>query len=123
MKNFFDFAFVLLLVSALLILTVSIVKAQDYVDPGTASFVWDAPADGGSPTGYNLKIGTATGVYTMAKSTTGLSMAMSQFTLTQRTTYFAVVSAFNEAGESENSNELVFIPLAKPGQPTIRMQK
>jgi hypothetical protein len=38
-------------------------------------------------------------------------------------TYFAVVSAFNEAGESENSNELVFIPLAKPGAPTFRLQK
>lgn len=74
-----------------------------------ASFYWEAPNTGASPTGYRMYFGTSTGVYTIGPindSGVDLTEVYSAAGLSPNTTYFGVVRAFNGDGESGNSNEI-----------------
>jgi len=85
------------------------------------TFLWDAPATNvdGSPavvTGYNLYISNTAGVYSVvAASPTATTATVTVNTVGK---FFAVVRAYNDTGESANSNEATFDVLQKvPGAP------
>ena len=84
----------------------------------SVTFAWTVNAATGDPNtntaGYNLHIGTATGVYTQTINV-GNVAAFTVSTLTIGTNYFAVVKAYNAAGiESPPSNQIAFSPTPPP---------
>jgi len=90
------------------------------VDIGKAKLRWDAPTMGGTPDQYHVKCGDATGNYNhpqvdIAAPNTQIEIKLVVPTLGQ---YFCVVSAENQFGVSENSNEVNFTAGAVPGSPT-----
>lgn len=106
------------LIIALCLIVANVAKAD------SINFAWDPVTDGvdGLPVvglfGYKLYISTTAGTYgTTAEATvTGASATV---TKTAIGTYFAVVRAYNETGESANSNEVSFQVRAKvPNAPT-----
>jgi fibronectin type 3 domain-containing protein len=82
---------------------------------GQVTLSWNASS---GATGYHLKRSSASGgPYTQIAAPTGTSATDSG--LTNGTTYFYVVSAFNSAGESTNSAPVSTTPkLPMPGVPT-----
>jgi hypothetical protein len=110
--------FFLFLFLILVLFSVNAFAQESYLDPSTGRFTWTAPTVGGPVAGYRVKIGTTPGTYTITSANlTALTVPLSAFTLTQGTKYYAIVNAFNAAGEGPASNEINFIPLAKPGTP------
>jgi hypothetical protein len=89
----------------------------------TIQFAWDAVTQGidGQPVvgllGYKLYISNTAGTYTTPRITaTGTTTSITENAVG---TYYAVVRAYNEVGESGNSNEISFTIKAKvPGAPT-----
>jgi hypothetical protein len=71
---------------------------------------WDPPVAGGAVDGYRVYWRTADGVYSDANSVGDIKVTECPFNslglLQEKTTYFFAVKAYNEAGESENSNEV-----------------
>lgn len=103
---------------ALCLLIPGIVRADNI------NFAWDAVTQGidGQPVvgllGYKLYISNAAGTYTdparVIVTGTTTTIAVNPIG-----TYFAVVRAYNEVGESANSNEISFQVKAKvPNAPT-----
>ena len=70
----------------------------------TATLAWNAVTDP-SLGGYNVKVGTASGLYTRT-ITVGNVTSYTVDSLTTRTTYYFSVTAYNSAGESSPSNEV-----------------
>lgn len=98
--------------------------------PPPASPVLDAPVAGnaeidltwdavGTAVGYKVKYGTVTGDYTNIEDVgdvTGYTIPA----LTNGTTYYVVISAYNAGGESGNSNEVSATPqLPPPASPVL----
>ncbi|MEZ5284720.1 MAG: fibronectin type III domain-containing protein [Vicinamibacterales bacterium] len=72
----------------------------------TVTLRWDAPAAGGSPDGYVVEAGTATGRADIARlGADGTSTVFT--TAAEPRLYFVRVRAVNAAGESAPSNEMV----------------
>lgn len=103
---------------ALCLLIPSIVRAD------TINFAWDATTQGidGQPVvgllGYKLYLSNASGAYPDPARVivTGTTTTI---TVNAVGTYFAVVRAYNDVGESANSNEVTFQVKAKvPNAPT-----
>ena len=86
--------------------------------PGNAqvSLSWTAPGTG-SPTGYNVKRSTTSGLETTIGTTAAPTVAYNDSTAVNGTTYYYVVSGTNAAGEGFNSTEASATPVAPPGQP------
>lgn len=79
---------------------------------------WTAPTTGGAPTTYNVKRGTATGTEVKIATVNVPSTTYSDTNGVAGTTYFYVISASNQFGESPNSNEVSATFLGdKPGAP------
>ncbi len=81
---------------------------------GQVSLSWTASATG-SPTGYNVKRSTISGLETNIG--TSASTTFTDSTAINGTTYFYEVSGTNAAGEGFNSTEVSVSPLTPPGQP------
>jgi hypothetical protein len=83
--------------------------------PGNGQVVlnWTAPATG-SPTGYNIKRSTTSGLEANIDSVAGTSYA--DLTAVNGTTYYYEVSGTNAAGEGLFSNEASTTPASAPGQ-------
>lgn len=79
--------------------------------PNNGMIQWDAPDGGGAVEGYRLYKGIVSGTYTeVSPDTTENYMKMEEaFTdWVDGETYFLVCKAFNEAGESNPSNEVEY---------------
>lgn len=70
----------------------------------TATLAWNAVTDP-SLSGYNVKVGTASGLYSRT-ITVGNVTSYTVDSLTNGTTYYFSVTAYNSAGESPPSNEV-----------------
>ncbi|HBH81639.1 MAG TPA: hypothetical protein DDY39_17565 [Nitrospira sp.] len=70
----------------------------------TATLAWNAVTDP-SLSGYNVKVGTASGLYSRT-ITVGNVTSYTVDSLTNGTTYYFTVTAYNSAGESQPSNEV-----------------
>lgn len=70
----------------------------------TATLAWNAVTDP-SLSGYNVKVGTASGLYSRI-ITVGNVTSYTVDQLTTGTTYYFAVTAYNSAGESPPSNEV-----------------
>ena len=70
----------------------------------TATLAWNGVTDP-SVNGYNVKVGTASGVYSRT-ITVGNVTSYTVDSLTTGTTYYFSVTAYNSAGESPPSNEV-----------------
>jgi len=70
----------------------------------TATLAWN-PVTDPSVGGYNVHVGTASGLYTRT-ITVGNLTSYTVDNLTTRTTYYFAVTAYNGAGESSPSNEV-----------------
>ncbi|MFO0701049.1 MAG: fibronectin type III domain-containing protein [Nitrospira sp.] len=70
----------------------------------TATLAWNAVTDP-SLTGYHVKVGTASGLYSRT-ITVGNVTSYTVDSLTNGTTYFFAVTSYNSAGESPPSNEV-----------------
>lgn len=70
----------------------------------TATLAWN-PVTDPSLGGYNILVGTASGLYTRT-ITVGNVTSYTVDSLTTGTTYFFAVTAYNSAGESSPSNEV-----------------
>lgn len=70
----------------------------------TATLAWNAVTDP-SLSGYNVKVGTASGLYDRT-ITVGNVTSYTVDSLTTGTTYYFAVTAYNSAGESLPSNEV-----------------
>lgn len=95
----------------------------DSVGNGTIAVHWTAPADdGGSAiTGYNVYVCEESGCQTRANSTP-LSPTTTTFTfeglVPDGRNYYVYVTAMNDIGESNASNEIMEMPLLRPDAPT-----
>jgi hypothetical protein len=71
---------------------------------------WDAPTSGGAITAYRIYWRTADSDYTDVNSVGDIKNTDYPFnslgSLKEKTTYYFMVKAYNEAGESEKSNEV-----------------
>lgn len=74
---------------------------------------WTAPGTGQAPTGYKVRRGTSAGVYTTTVDV-GLVTSYTVTGLTNGTTYYFDVLAYNLAGDGGDSNELSATPAAGP---------
>ena len=70
----------------------------------TATLAWNSVTDP-SLSGYNVKVGTASGFYSRT-ITVGNVTSYTVDSLTTGTTYYFSVTAYNSAGESPPSNEV-----------------
>lgn len=110
----------LLFALTLILATSTIVYAQATiaVDINTATLQWTAPVGGAAPTEYRVKCGTAAGSYTLPPTIvpTPTTTVPVKSAIPSSGSYFCVVSAANQFGESPNSNEVAFqagdVPLA-----------
>jgi hypothetical protein len=68
---------------------------------------WDAPAEGGQVNGYRLYYGTSAGNYHNSVDL-GTAPQNTISGLDEETTYHIVVRAYNEAGESPDSNTVTW---------------
>ncbi len=75
---------------------------------GEVNLQWDASA---GAAGYNVWVGTAPGVYGPTPATTGPATTQQALGLEDGCVpHYAVVTAFNAAGESDFSLEVAFVP-------------
>lgn len=100
----------------------SFVEAQTTinVDIARASLAWDwTQGAGGLPDSFNVKCGQSSGNYTKVTSVAypTLTVAISQV-ITGQGSWFCVVSASNQFGDSPNSEELPFVAGAAPLSPS-----
>jgi len=79
-------------------------SSQPPPSAATATLAWSAITDP-SLSGYNVKVGTASGLYTRT-ITVGNVTSYTVDSLATGTTYFFSVTAYNSAGESSPSNEV-----------------
>jgi len=91
------------------------------------TFAWDAVTtdiEGNTivVTGYRLYIGTATGVYPSPPAAT-VTTTTGAVNVTVPGTYFAIVRAYNNVGESANSNEVSFVIAPKPPRTPLNLRK
>jgi|GEM_PF-1599755 len=92
------------------------------ITPGNllATLTWQAPSNiGGSTiTGYNIYRGLTSGGQTFIKTITGAVLSYNDSNLTNGTKYYYYVTALNNAGESNRSNEAFAIPIPNPTVPS-----
>ena len=80
---------------------------------------WTAPTSGGAVATYNVKRSTSTGTEVMIATVPSTQTTYVDTTGTAGTTYFYVISASNQFGESPNSNEVSALFLGdKPAAPS-----
>jgi len=84
--------------------TVTVSPSQPPPSAATATLAW-SPVNDPTLGGYNVKVGTASGLYTRT-ITVGNLTSYTVDSLTTRTTYYFSVTAYNSAGESSPSNEV-----------------
>lgn len=84
--------------------TLTVSPSQPPPSATTALLVWN-PVTDPSLGGYNILVGTASGLYTRTISV-GNVTSYTVDSLTTGTTYFFSVTAYNSAGESSPSNEV-----------------
>ena len=94
-------------------------QALQSVNINRAKLTWTwAVGDGGAADYFNMKCGTAPGSYTritrVNAPTTELSVAQA---IAGSGTWYCVVTAVNQFGESGPSNELPFVAGAAPSTP------
>jgi predicted phage tail protein len=84
----------------------------------SATLTWTAPAAGGTPTGYLLDVGSASGLSNLG--TYGTGSAATQFSASGIAfgTYYLRVRATNGAGSGSASNEAVLTIGCAPAAPT-----
>jgi len=70
-------------------------------------FVWDAPADGGTPRTYWIDAGSTTGLSDLASFSTGSAATAFVVAGVPAGTYYVRVGGGNDAGTSAPSNEVV----------------
>jgi hypothetical protein len=75
---------------------------------GSVNFTWHAPTTGGAPAGYRLEAGSASGLANLAVLMLGNITSFS--TAAPTGVYFVRVRAYNSAGYSDPSNEVVVLP-------------
>lgn len=80
---------------------------------GQVTLSWTAPTNG-SPTGYNIKRSTVSGLETNIDTVAGTTYT--DLNVLNGTTYYYEVSGTNAAGEGFYSNEAIATPAAAPGQ-------
>lgn len=80
----------------------------------TLTFTWGHP-DPQTVQGYKLYQGTAPGVYSTPTDVGNVQTFQSSMTIDKP--YYFAVTAYNKAGESDKSNEVVVYP--KPVAPTL----
>lgn len=79
---------------------------------------WTAPTSGGAVATYNVKRSTSTGTEVTIATVPASQTSFVDTTGTAGTTYFYVISASNQFGESPNSSEVSGLFLGdKPGAP------
>lgn len=96
-----------------LLLALGLAVSAQSVQGATATWTLDASTTSSATnaTGYNLHIGTASGVYTQTINVGNVS-SYTVTTLSNGTRYYAVVKAYNSAGlEGPASNEATFVPM------------
>lgn len=84
----------------------------------TIKFAWDKPTGGGAPTGYRFYISPVMGEYGPANATLPASAVTYTFLVPEKMagkSFYATVTAYNAQGESERSNELLFVTKPRPG--------
>lgn len=84
--------------------TLTVSPSQPPPSATTATLAWN-PVTDPSLGGYNILVGTASGLYTRT-ITVGNVTSYTVDSLTTGTTYFFSVTAYNSAGESSPSNEV-----------------
>lgn len=74
------------------------------------TLVWDPPSTG-TVNGYKIYYGSAPGGPYGSSQDAGsvTSYGLNNLPLQEKTTYYFVVRAYNQAGESENSNEASYL--------------
>jgi hypothetical protein len=86
---------------------------------GGISLTWtQPPSSGGSPSGYRVYRGTASGSETLLASL-GTAASFTDATAASGTTYYYQVTAANPVGESARSNERSSAIISVPGVPTL----
>jgi hypothetical protein len=94
----------------------------DSATPGNAqvSLAWSAPSGGAAPTGYKVKRGTSPGVYGTTIDVGNVTSYVNTG-LSNGTTYYYQIVAYNAAGDGTGSNELSATPAAgaTPSAPTL----
>ncbi len=119
-----------LLASLALVSLATFAEAQTTiaVDIAKAKFVWTwAQGTGGAVAQFHVKCGTATGSYTtdtIVNDPAARQLPISS-AITAPGTYFCVVAAANQFGQSANSNQVSFAAGAVPVAPaslTIQAQ-
>ena len=89
----------------------AVVQTDTRSGPGYVTVTWIIPGTGSAPTGYKVKYGTSSGNYT-ATVDVGKATQKTITGLSNGTTYYFVVTAYDSAGESANSNEKTGLPVA-----------
>ena len=85
---------------------------------GKVTLSWDAPSDdGGRVDKYNIYRGLSPKMETYITSVNGTITTYINSYVTNGLTYYYYVTAVNDAGESEGSNEVHATPLGKPSPP------
>jgi hypothetical protein len=84
-------------------------RAVTDVDFDHAKLTWTRAVGGDTPTAYRVKCGTASGVYTLTADVTPPATSVAVKTVVQtRGTYYCVVTAVNQFGESGPSKQVSF---------------
>lgn len=83
------------------------------------ALAWTAPGSGPTPTGYKVKYGTSAGSYGTTVDV-GNVTSYTVTSLTNGTTYYFVIVAYNGGGDSSNSTEKNATPsVGAPSAPTL----
>jgi predicted phage tail protein len=82
---------------------------------------WDSPSDNGGSalTGYNIYRSSTSGTgYISLINVSSTTFEYNDTTVTNGETYYYVIRAVNEIGESQNSDEVIGTPASVPSAPT-----
>lgn len=107
----------------LLLLSFALLLFAREVAAETINFAWDPVTLGadGKPVqgllGYKLYLSRTSGLYKYPSTFISASKTTASVNLTTGGEYFAVVRAYNGAGESGNSNEVKFTVVVPPPAP------